>query len=253
MTDAQALADYIADAGRLVVFTGAGISTESGIPDFRSPGGVWTQMKPITFQEFVGSREMRREAWNRVFGNSARWVGAEPNTGHFAVAQLVHMGKAKAIITQNVDNLHAEAGAPAERIIELHGNASYAKCLKCETRYEIADLRPRWEAGEDITCPACGGYIKTATISFGQSMPHTAMRRAMEESHKSDLFIVLGSSLEVYPAASLPMVAKEAGAELVIVNRTPTPLDPYADLVCHTGIGALLTEAMGLIGGSALN
>jgi NAD-dependent deacetylase len=230
----------IADARRVVFFTGAGISTESGIPDFRSPGGVWSTMKPIYFQEFVSSRAKRREAWTRVFNKTAGWTGASPNTGHHAVAQLVLSGKASVVITQNVDNLHQDAGAPANKVIEIHGNATYAKCLECGCRYEIDGLRPRWEADEEIDCTRCGGLIKTATISFGQPMPEAEMARASAEAEACDLFIVLGSSLVVYPAAGLPLIAKRAGARLAIVNREPTEQDAYADLVLHAGIGAVM-------------
>lgn len=244
---ASRLALLLAGAGRAVVFTGAGISTESGIPDFRSPGGVWSKMKPIYFQDFVASREVRREAWTRVFQGAMGWTGASPNAGHKAVAHLVNVGKASAIVTQNVDNLHQHAGAPHERVIEIHGNATYAKCLSCWRRYELEALRPRWEAGEDIVCDACGGLIKTATISFGQPMPPAEMARATEEALGCDLFIVLGSSLVVYPAAGLPLIAKKNGAKLVIVNREPTEQDEIADLVLHSEIGPLMARALALM------
>src|SRR6201996_5988809 len=173
------LADLLQAARRGVVFTGAGISTESGIPDFRSPGGVWSKMKPIYFQEFVGSEERRREAWTRTFAGSAGWPGREPNAGHYAVARLVQQGKASAVITQNVDNLHQDSGVPAEKVIELHGNASYATCLECGERHELADLREGFlKAGEIPYCRVCGGLVKTATISFGQQMPAGPMARA---------------------------------------------------------------------------
>lgn len=241
---AAALASIINQSRRAVFFTGAGISTESGIPDFRSPGGVWSTMKPIYFQDFVASRAKRREAWTRVFNRTAGWTGASPNAGHVAVARLVKEGPGAAVITQNVDNLHQDAGTPLERIVELHGNASYAKCLECAQRYEIEPLRPRWQADEDITCEACGGLIKTATISFGQPMPEAEMARAMQEARACDLFVVLGSSLVVYPAASLPIIAKQNGARLVIVNREPTEQDDSADLVLNTEIGPLLSEVL---------
>jgi NAD-dependent deacetylase len=247
MTDAHALARLLDRARRAVVFTGAGISTESGIPDFRSPGGVWSRIKPIMFDEFIGSRAMRREAWTRVFNRTAGWTGASPNAGHHAVAQLVASGKVSAVITQNVDNLHQESGAPAEKVIELHGNATYAKCLDCETRYEIEPLRPRWEADEDIVCESCGGLIKTATISFGQPMPEAEMIRATHEARMCDFFLVLGSSLVVYPAAGLPVLAKSSGAPLAIVNREPTEQDDIADLVLRGEIGPLMTEALALM------
>ena len=242
MTNAAELARLLAASTRAVVFTGAGISTESGIPDFRSPGGVWSKMKPIYFQDFVASRAMRREAWTRVFNRTAGWTGASPNAGHRAVAHLVEIGKVSSVITQNVDNLHQESGLPADRVIELHGNAAFAKCLDCARRYEFAALQPRWEADEDITCDACGGLIKTATISFGQPMPETEMRRANQEALACDLFLVLGSSLVVYPAASLPLVAKQNGAKLVIVNLEATEQDEAADLVVRAEIGPLLTR-----------
>lgn len=245
MSDATHLARLISNASRVVVFTGAGISTESGIPDFRSPGGVWSKMKPIMFQDFVASREIRREAWTRVFNKTAGWTGAAPNAGHFAVAKLVAAGKVSSVITQNVDNLHQDSGVPADQVIEVHGNATYAKCLQCGKRYDLDSLRPRWEADEDITCIFCTGLIKTATISFGQAMPEDEMARAAEEALLCDLCLVLGSSLVVYPAASIPVEAKRNGAGLAIINREPTDLDPYADLVLNTEIGPLMTDVIG--------
>lgn len=242
--DADDLAQLIRNAHRVVVFTGAGISTESGIPDFRSPGGVWSKMKPIMFQDFVASRDARREAWTRVFNRTAGWTGASPNAGHFAVAQLVEAGKVTSVITQNVDNLHQDSGVPDSKVIEVHGNASYAKCLQCGKRYELEALRHRWEANDDITCMFCTGLVKTATISFGQAMPEDEMARATEEALLADLFLVLGSSLLVYPAASLPLVAKKAGSDLAIVNREATEQDPYADLVLNTDIGPLMRAVM---------
>jgi NAD-dependent deacetylase len=244
MTSASALARYLSAAQRVVVFTGAGISTESGIPDFRSPGGVWSKMKPIMFQDFVASPGVRREAWTRVFNKTAGWTGAKPNAGHEAVAALANAGKVAAIITQNVDNLHQDSGAALEKIIELHGNASYAKCLDCGQRHELDDLALPHERGEEIVCTYCAGLLKTATISFGQSMPEAEMIRATEESRACDLFLVLGSSLVVFPAAGLPIEAKRHGAKLIIVNREPTDLDNYADLVLNEEIGPLLTETL---------
>ncbi|MFN3857598.1 MAG: SIR2 family NAD-dependent protein deacylase [Caulobacter sp.] len=241
MTPADRLARFIDDARRVVVFTGAGISTESGIPDFRSPGGVWSKMKPIYFQEFVASEERRREAWTRVFNGTAGWTGRSPNAGHDAVARLVARGKVSAVITQNVDNLHQDSGLPDDRVIELHGNASYATCLDCGQRHELHHLRgPFVEAGVIPSCRECGGLVKTATISFGQSMPEGPMERATAETLACDLFLVLGSSLVVYPAAGFPLLAKRNGAALVIVNREPTEQDPYADLVLHEEIGPLM-------------
>ena len=235
------LSALLAGSARTVVFTGAGMSTESGIPDFRSPGGVWSRMKPIDFDSFVHDEDARREAWRRTFSGAAGWVGAKPNEGHFAIARLVEAGKVSHVITQNVDNLHQDAGVPAYQVIELHGNAGYATCLICGLRHELAELRdPFLEQGTLPTCRECGGIVKSATISFGQPMPVEAMRRAEAASRECDLFIVLGSSLAVYPAAALPMVAKSNGATLAIINREPTDMDGRADIVLHAEIGAVL-------------
>jgi NAD-dependent deacetylase len=240
------LSQMIQDARQVVVFTGAGISTESGIPDFRSPGGVWTRMKPIQFDDFVRFEESRREAWRRAFSDSAGWAGRKPNAGHQAVAALVAAGKATSVITQNVDNLHQDSGVPADRVIELHGNSSFAKCLDCQTRHELDELRqPYLERGVIPTCRRCGGLVKTAIISFGQAMPEAPMRDAEEETLACDLFLVLGSSLSVYPAAGFPIMAKRNGARLAILNRDPTELDRIADLVLNDEIGPALTEAVG--------
>ena len=229
----------------VVFFTGAGISTESGIPDFRSPGGVWSTMKPIYFQEFIASADMRREAWRRRFSNQDGWVGAQPNAGHLAVARLIGIGKASCVITQNVDNLHQASGVPNDKVIELHGNSTYATCLSCSTRYELAEIEREFAVAGDVgPCSTCGGIIKSATISFGQQMPAGPMRRALEEALKCDLFIVLGSSLSVFPAAELPLRARQAGATLVIVNRDPTEMDDAADLVIHAGIGEMMVSVM---------
>jgi NAD-dependent deacetylase len=239
------LAALIADARRAVVFTGAGISTESGIPDFRSPGGVWSRMRPIMFDEFVGSEAKRREAWQRAFSGVAGWVGAAPNDGHHAVARLVARGTVTAVITQNVDNLHQASGVPAARVIELHGNASYATCLDCGLRHELEVLKQSFLGRDEIpACRDCGGLVKTATISFGQAMPRDAMECAEAATLQCDLFIVLGSSLVVYPAAGFPLLAKTSGARLAIVNREPTPHDAIADIVLHDEIGAVLSEVV---------
>jgi NAD-dependent deacetylase len=239
------LAQLIADARRAVVFTGAGISTESGIPDFRSPGGVWSRMAPIQFQDFVRSEDVRREAWSRVYSGAAGWTGRSPNAGHHAVARLVASGKASAVVTQNVDNLHQDSGVPEDRVIELHGNASYAKCLTCGARHELEAFRASFlERGEVPNCRWCGGLVKTATISFGQAMPEEPMARAEAETLACDLFLVLGSSLVVYPAAGFPVLAKRNGAALAIVNREADRADAYADLVLHDEIGPAMSEAV---------
>ena len=241
----------IEEAQRIVFFTGAGISTESGIPDFRSPGGIWTRMRPIDFSEFLRSDEARRETWRRRFAMQDTFGAAEPNRGHRAVDALVRRGKASAVITQNIDGLHQASGIPADKVIELHGNTTYATCLDCGTRHELADIRVAFERDGELQgaaprCGRCKGFVKTATISFGQAMPQEAMRRAEVETMAADLFIVLGSSLVVYPAAGFPEVAKRNGATLVIVNREETQLDRLADLVIHRAIGDTLGGAVGV-------
>lgn len=242
MTD---LSDLFRASRRILIFSGAGISTESGIPDFRSPGGVWSKMQPIYFQDFVASEQVRREAWRRRFSNADGWVGAQPNRGHYAVAELVRSGRANAVVTQNVDNLHQDSGVPDGKVIELHGNSTYAKCLECHSRAELAELEREFqESGNVGPCKRCGGIIKSATIAFGQQMPELPMRRAQEETLACDLFLVLGSSLSVFPAADFPLRAKRRGARLVIVNRDPTPMDEAADLVIHDGIGDTMEAAL---------
>jgi NAD-dependent deacetylase len=241
------LRDMLDAARHAVVFTGAGISTESGIPDFRSPGGIWTRMAPIDFQDFMASEEMRREAWRRRFAMEDTFRGAEPNRGHRAIATLVRRGTVSAVITQNIDGLHQASGVPERQVIELHGNTTYATCLDCGERHELAPIRAAFE--KDATpprCIKCEGLVKTATISFGQTMPVLPMRRAEAETLAADLFIVLGSSLVVYPAAGFPELAKQNGARLVIVNREETGLDRYADLVLHEPIGDTLGGAAGV-------
>lgn len=241
------LRDLIADSERLVVFTGAGVSTESGIPDFRSPGGIWSRYQPIYFDDFVRSEEARREAWRRKFAMDEVFGRAEPNRGHRAIAKLIETGKASCVITQNVDNLHQASGVPEEKVIELHGNASYAACLDCGKRFDFAPIRAAFLRDETLpVCDACEGLIKSATISFGQAMPEVAMARAERETLACDLFLVVGSSLVVYPAAGFPVLAKRNGARLAILNREPTDLDPIADLVLHREIGEMLGDAVGV-------
>jgi NAD-dependent deacetylase len=241
------LARLLRAARRAVVFTGAGISTESGIPDFRSPGGIWTQYQPIDFRDFMASEAMRREAWRRKFAVEPALASARPNRGHRAVAELVRRGIASAVVTQNIDGLHQASGVPAEKVVELHGNTTYARCLACGARHELDDIRPEFErTGEAPTCRACGGIVKSATISFGQPMPEEAMARAREETLACDLFLAVGSSLVVYPAAGFPALAKRRGARLAILNRDPTGLDEAADLVLHAEIGPALGDAVGV-------
>ncbi|MEW6207647.1 MAG: Sir2 family NAD-dependent protein deacetylase [Acidobacteriota bacterium] len=248
MNEREALIDelrrMIEASHRAVVFTGAGISTESGIPDFRSPGGFWTKYRPIEFGDFIASKEMRREAWRRKLMTDESFSRAAPNRGHRAIAHLVDRGKVASVITQNVDGLHQKSGVAEDRVIELHGNSTYAACLRCERRYELEPIFEKFRRDEEPPeCSQCGGLIKTATISFGQPMPVEAMRRAGEESLACDLFLAVGSSLVVYPAASFPAVAKRNGARLVIINRDPTDMDHLADLVLNLEIGETLGAA----------
>jgi NAD-dependent deacetylase len=245
--DLKQLSRMIADADRVAIFTGAGISTESGIPDFRSPGsGTWTKQKPIDFSDFMRSDAARRETWRRRFDMEDMLRQAHPNRGHRAVAELVRQGKCPAVITQNIDGLHQDSGIPDDKVIELHGNTTYAICLQCGTRYEIESLRVDFETDNIVPHCACGGWVKTATISFGQSMPVDEMRRAERETLLADLFISIGSSLVVYPAAGFPELAKRNGSSLVIINLQDTGLDGIADLVLQRPIGEVLGDVVGV-------
>ncbi len=247
MSKADDLRRMLEEARTIVAFTGAGISTESGIPDFRSPGGIWTKYRPIEFGDFLASEEARRETWRRKFATHETMQKATPNAGHRALARLVELGKMPAVITQNIDGLHQASGVPDGKVIELHGNTTYAGCLDCRRRYELEWVREVFAADERLpVCTVCGGHIKTATISFGQSMPEAEMARAQEATLAADLFIVLGSSLVVYPAAGFPVMAKRNGAQLVIVNREPTDQDDLADLVINAEIGATMSRAVGV-------
>ncbi|MCR9214034.1 MAG: Sir2 family NAD-dependent protein deacetylase [Proteobacteria bacterium] len=238
------LADFtklIEECQKIVVFTGAGISTESGIPDFRSPGGLWEKNRPIDFSEFISSEEARRESWRRKFAMDSVLSKAEPNKGHMAISSLYKSGRVTAVITQNIDGLHQSSGIEDEDVIEVHGNTTYAKCLDCHSRYELDYIREIFADNETLPiCKQCNGIVKTATISFGQAMPVNEMRQAELAAYDSDLFIAIGSSLVVYPAAEIPLLAKQRGARLVILNREPTPLDEYADLVLRREIGDTL-------------
>lgn len=235
------LRDLIEQSDVIQPFTGAGISTECGIPDFRSPGGLWTKTQPIPFDQFMASAQMRDEAWRRRFAMDTHFASAKPGRGHLALASLYRYGKVPAVITQNIDNLHQASGFSAGDVVELHGNTTYATCLSCEKRYELSWVKEKFFSldGRAPDC-ACGGYIKTATISFGQAMPQHEMARAEELSSACDLFIAIGSSLVVWPAAGFPLHAKRNGAKLAIINREPTDFDEIADLVVRHDIGEAL-------------
>ena len=235
------LRGLIEDAQSILPFTGAGISTECGIPDFRSPGGLWTKTQPIPFDRFMASGEMRNESWRRRFVMDKHFAQAKPGRGHQALASLYRAGKVPALVTQNIDNLHQASGIAPRDIVELHGNTTYATCLECGERYDLTWVKEQFDAnGEHAPDCSCGGYIKTATVSFGQSMPVDAMQRAEQLTKACDLFLAVGSSLVVWPAAGFPLMAKRNGAALVIINREPTEFDEIADLVVRNDIGDVL-------------
>jgi NAD-dependent deacetylase len=243
-TDAlDTIAGWLRDARAIVILTGAGISTESGIPDFRGPNGVWTKNpaaeKTATLQHYVGDPEVRKLAWqNRV--RSEMW-SAEPNAGHRALAELAHVANVQMLVTQNVDGLHRAAGSDPDRLVEIHGTVHFAKCLACDWRGPMEETLDRVRAGEeDPACLECGGMLKSATISFGENLVADDLERAQRAAAGCDVFLALGTTLGVYPAAALPEIALSNGARLVIVNAQETPFDRYADAVSHANLGDLL-------------
>lgn len=235
---AEEFAAKIREHDEIVVFTGAGISTESGIPDFRSPGGIWTRYRPVTFQEYMTSEPARIEAWKRRLDGWEQYRKAKPNVGHYFVHALSMKQKLVGLITQNVDGLHSMAGLPDDKIVELHGSNRKIVCMSCTKEFEpepiIESLVGDFASPK---CDSCGGILKSATVSFGQAMPAQAMRLAQEWTEQAKVFIVMGSSLQVQPAASFPVVAKRNGALLAIINREEGPLDSMADFVHHGSIG----------------
>src|SRR5262245_31005844 len=227
----------------LVFFTGAGISTESGVPDFRSPGGIWTRYQPVYFAEFMTSEEARIRQWQMKKETHELYKNVKPNAGHYAIAQFDKRGQLLGLITQNIDGLHGIAGVSPDKIVELHGTDRKVVCLKCSKTFDPEPIYERLEGNfTPPTCDACGGFLKAATVSFGQAMPVEAMSRANELSAAAEIFIVLGSSLVVHPAASFPVIAKENGAFLAIVNRDPTPLDDLADYRYQGEIGGFFAQ-----------
>ena len=246
--DVERLCSFLDDALYVVIFTGAGISTDSGIPDFRSPNGLWQKNKPIDFNEFLRSEEIRRENWRRKIEIDKSMQAATPNQGHYAIATLAQGRQGAMVITQNIDGLHQKSGMSDEQVIELHGNSTYATCLECGTRYELEAIKAAFICDDILPiCNHCGGIVKQATISFGQPMPSSAMRRAKSATMKCDLFIVIGSSLVVYPAATFPIMAKHNGSALVILNREPTKIDCFADLIINDEISPTLSATVSLI------
>jgi NAD-dependent deacetylase len=242
----EKLGDLIAQSTCIVPFTGAGISTESGIPDFRSRGGLWTRNRPIPFDEFLASEDARDESWRRRFAMEETFSAARPTRGHRALAALYKSRKIPAVITQNIDNLHQASGFSAGDVVELHGNTTYARCVGCGQRYELGWVKQRFARdGRTPSCEVCDEPVKTATISFGQAMPENEMNRAAELSRQCDLFLAIGSSLVVWPAAGFPLLAKKSGARLVIINNEPTEQDEDADLVLRFDIGETLAPFVG--------
>ena len=242
-TSAESARKLVSTASRIVGFTGAGISTESGVPDFRSPNGVWAQNRTVDFQEFVSSEAGRIEYWRQKIAAWPAMREAQPNAGHYAFVELHKQGRLDALITQNIERLHQRSGLPAGKVLELHGTTTEAVCLTCGDRITSDEACRRVEGGEKAPrCRPCGGLLKPATISFGQAMPHDVMVRAQVAAETCDLLLAVGSSLVVEPAASIPRVARQAGARLIIVNRDPTPLDGLADAVVRGEIGAVLPE-----------
>ena len=238
----------IAESQRIIAFTGAGISTESGLPDFRSPGGVWTRYRPVTYAEFQSSASAREQYWQRYLEFYPPFTQVKPNAGHLALVELERTGRLSAVITQNVDRLHHLAGHNPDKIIELHGRIDRTLCLNCHRSHDTAAVLERVRQGELVPgCHICGGWLKPATISFGQNLPEKELERAMALSASAQLFLAIGSSLTIQPAASLPGLALDHGGRLVVINATPTPYDSLAHLVLRGRAGQVLTDAIGLL------
>jgi NAD-dependent deacetylase len=236
--DLTAFAARVIDSKAIVFFTGAGISTESGVPDFRSPGGVWSKYQPVYFQDFLASEAARLQHWRLKKATYELFKTVEPNIGHHAILEFEQRGQLLGLITQNIDGLHKLAGVSEAKLVELHGTDRLVTCLKCGKRYEPADVYENLsEEFTAPTCDHCGGFLKSANVSFGQSMPVEAMQRAQAWSEQAEVFIVVGSSLQVQPAASFPLIAKRSGALLAIINRDETLLDDLADFVYRRAIG----------------
>ena len=240
------LSDLILESKMIIVFTGAGVSTESGIPDFRSPGGIWSRYDPeeFTIQKFLSNPESRKTHW-KMLTEAGLTTEAKPNPAHYAIAELHQLGKLDCVITQNVDNLHQKAGVPEDRVFELHGNMQRAVCLSCHKHFPLKEVLQRIEEGEEVPdCPYCHGILKPDAVFFGESLPQATLAEASRRSRSCDLLIVVGSTLVVYPAAYIPMYAKEAGAKLVIVNLSETPMDRYATIIIRSKAGEAMSKIM---------
>jgi len=238
------IAELIIKVKRTVVFTGAGISTESGIPDFRSPGGIWERFDPedFTYRKFVKDAKARQRQW-RLFRQLI--ITAEPNPAHYAIAELYRLGKLDCVITQNVDNLHQRAGMPDDKVLELHGNMQWVVCLGCGRRYPFEQIKARLDRGDEIPdCETCFGILKPDAVFFGEPLPEKVLNEAISHSRKSDLFIVIGSTLVVYPAAYMPEYALDSGAKLVIINLSSTPMDKQASVLVRAKAGEAMPRVV---------
>jgi NAD-dependent deacetylase len=246
LAETEQLAQLIIQSGKVVVFTGAGISTESGIPDFRSPGGVWSRYDPkdFTIQKFLSGLAARKAIWKMSI-EGGLLAEAKPNLAHYAIAELYRLGKLDCVITQNIDNLHQKAGVPGDRVLELHGNMQWVVCLSCHRRFPMPGILRKIKEGVEIPdCPDCQGILKPDAVFFGEALPEVTLREAIRRAQNCDLFIVIGSTLLVYPAAYIPTYATEAGARLAIVNLTPTPFDHYAEVVIRGKAGEIMSEVI---------
>lgn len=240
------LADLIVEAERVVVFTGAGISTESGIPDFRSPSGIWERFDPedFTYQRLMSSPETRKKWW-QIFQERGLTTDAEPNPAHLALAELDKLGKLDCVITQNIDNLHQKAGVPDDKVFELHGNMGWIVCLSCGRRCPAEQIRARLDEGEEIPeCQSCHGILKPDIVLFGETLPEKVFEEATRRSSRADLFMVIGSTLIVYPAAYMPTYAVDSGAKLVIINLSSTPMDKQASVLIKAKAGETMSEVI---------
>ena len=244
-TLAEQVADLIVKCRKIIVFTGAGISTESGIPDFRSPGGIWSRFDPedFTYQKFIADPQARKKHW-QLLREGGLTTLAQPNPAHCAIAELHALGKLDCVITQNVDNLHQRAGLPDDKVFELHGNLLWLLCLDCGRRYPFEQLRPRVMTEEVPACEACHGILKPNAVFFGEALPADVLTEATSRAHTCDLFIVIGSTLIVYPAAYMPMYAAGAGAKLVIINLSATPMDSQAAVLIRAKAGEVMPKVL---------
>ncbi len=241
-------AELLRSARQIVALTGAGISTESGIPDFRSPGSIWQVQPPVSYRDFINNPEARQQYWQTRRGLSSQVAEARPNAAHHTLADLERRGKLLGVITQNFDGLHQDAGHQPERVIELHGTSRAAACTLCGGRSSIAELQRRVDNGEiDPRCPLCGGFLKAATILFGQRVPEVELAHSKELAATCDLFLVVGSSLKVMPAAMLPRLALNHNVSLIIINLQPTSLDSLADVVIAEKAGVVLPQLVEMI------